>query len=383
MRVGIMGGTFDPIHLGHTGIAEAVRSALTLDGLWFLPAGDPPHKRCVASARDRLDMALCAAEAISGAQVSDIEIRRKGTTYTVDTLKALSEAHPHCEWVYIIGADTLRILSQWKDIREVAKRCIFAVVHRPGVDATQIELALRKLERECGVKAELVEAQGPDISSTEIRSRIARGQNIDRLISPRVAEMIRQRGLYLCAMGWEEIDETLRDTLKPDRYVHTLGVAQTAKALAPVYGIDPMRAYLAGLLHDCAKSMDKEEMKRRVANEVPDTDEAELSAPQVLHAPAGMLLAKERYGVQDAEILSAIRKHTLGGANMSPLEALIYVADFIEPNRKPFEGLERVRSLAERDIALAARECARLTSEYVRKSGGTPHDKTIQLINEC
>ena len=69
MRVGIMGGTFDPIHLGHTGIAEAVRSALTLDGLWFLPAGDPPHKRCVASARDRLDMALCAAEAISGAQV--------------------------------------------------------------------------------------------------------------------------------------------------------------------------------------------------------------------------------------------------------------------------------------------------------------------------
>ena len=121
----------------------------------------------------------------------------------------------------------------------------------------------------------------------------------------------------------------IRDRLRPARYRHSIGVAETAMRLAPRYGVDPQRARLAGLLHDCAKSMDEAEMRRIVKANVPDADVLELAAGQVLHAPAGMVVARQKYGVRDPEILSAIRKHTLGGADMTPFEALIYVSDAV------------------------------------------------------
>lgn len=373
-----MGGTLDPVHSGHLAIAEAVRERCGLDEILLLPAGDPPHKRREVDRFDRLRMAQLAAEACPGMVASDEEVRREGTTYTVDTLRALHQRRPDVDWVYIVGADTVRVLSQWRSFGEVAQLCSFAAVGRPGENA--LDEHVRWLEEEFGARIQMLDFDGPDISSSEIRARVARGESIDGLTPPKVADYIRQKGLYLCDFSWNELERRLAQRLKPSRFVHTLGVAATAERLAPKNGVEPQRARLAGMLHDCAKSMPADEMRALVRANVPDADEQELAMEPVLHAPAGMVVARDEFGVGDRDVLNAIRNHTLGRRGMSPLETLIFVSDFIEPNRAPFEGLEETRALAEIDLRAAARRCAQLSSEFVLRRGGQVNPRTAEML---
>jgi len=382
MRMGIMGGTLDPVHNGHLQIAQAVKEACGLDGVLLLPAGDPPHKQRETNRFDRLKMARLAAKLQPGMTVSDIEVMREGTTYTVDTLTQLCAQQPDVEWVYIIGADTVRVLDKWRSFDKVAGLCEFAAVGRPGVSAEFMQQNIDALEKNYGARVRLLDVVGPDISSTDVRNAVAEGRSIDDLVPAAVADYIREKGLYLCGMPVDEVKHKLRLTLKPGRWQHTLGVADTAKRLAVKYGVDPMRAYLAGLLHDCAKWMSFESMAELVRGSVADVTEDELRNEPVLHAPAGMLLAAQEYGVRDPEILSAIRKHTIGGGGMTALEKLIYTADFVEPNRKPFPGLDEARALAETDLNAATKKCAQLTRDHVISCGGTPDPRSQEIIDE-
>ena len=380
MRIGIMGGTLDPVHNGHIEIARSVRAELGLDGVMLLPAGDPPHKKRESDKLDRLEMAKRAAAEFDWMFVSDLEIARKGTTYTVDTLRALKRKQPDAEWIYIIGADTLNILDSWRNFPEIARLCAFAAVSRPGVSGERTYAAL--LKERYGAEIIFAKASGPDISSTAIRARVAEGRSIRGLAPDSVCDYIREKGLYLCAYTWNELEVLLSERLKPARFRHTMGVAETAERLARKYGADPMRARLAGMLHDCAKSMDYDQMVALVKGNVPDLDDEELATEPVLHAPAGMLLARDEYGVRDPEILSAIRRHTLGDKNMTLLDAVIFVSDFIEPSRRPFAGLEDARAEAEKNIWSAARLCARLSGAFVESRGGKPHPRTAAWANE-
>ncbi len=380
MRIGIMGGTLDPVHNGHLQIARRVRAEMGLDGVMLLPAGDPPHKRRRSDKLDRLEMARRAAAGEDGMFASDIEITRKGTTYTVDTLRALRERQPEVEWVYIIGADTLNILESWRNFAEIAKMCAFAAVGRPGVQGAREHA--EALKAQYGARIEILQAAGPEISSTGIRARVAEGKSIAGLVPEEVEAYIRERGMYLCDYTWNELEVLLSERLKPARFRHTMGVAETAERLARKYGADPMRARLAGMLHDCAKSMSYEEMAALVKNRVPDLDAEELATEPVLHAPAGMLLARDEYGVRDPAILTAIRRHTLGDRDMSLLDAVIFVSDFIEPSRRPFAGLEDARCEAERDIWRAAKLCAQLSGAFVKSRGGKPHPRTAAWAGE-
>ena len=380
MRIGIMGGTLDPVHNGHIEIARSVRAELALDGVMLLPAGDPPHKKRESDKLDRLEMAKRAAAEFDWMFVSDLEIARKGTTYTVDTLHALKQKQPDAEWIYIIGADTLNILDSWRNFPEIARLCAFAAVSRPGVSGERAYAAL--LKERYGAEIIFAKASGPDISSTAIRARVAEGRSIRGLAPDSVCDYIREKGLYLCAYTWNELEVLLSERLKPARFRHTMGVAETAERLARKYGADPMRARLAGMLHDCAKSMDYDQMVALVKGNVPDLDDEELATEPVLHAPAGMLLARDEYGVRDPEILSAIRRHTLGDKNMTLMDAVIFVSDFIEPSRRPFAGLEDARAEAEKDIWSAARLCARLSGAFVESRGGKPHPRTAVWANE-
>ena len=382
MKIAIMGGTLDPVHNGHLEIAQAVKAACGLDGILLLPAGDPPHKQLQIDRFDRLEMARRAARSQIGMMVSDIEIMRRGTTFTVDTLSQLRAQQPDVQWMYIIGADTVRVLYKWRNFEKVAGMCEFAAVGRPGFDAASVREWAEALAREYGAKIHLLDVCGPDISSTDVRNAVAEGRSIDTLVPASVAEYIREKGLYLCDKPLIQVKEKLQQTLKPNRYQHTLGVAETAQRLAPMYDIDPNRAYLAGLLHDCAKWMNYEAMVELVKGNVPDVTDDELSNEPVLHAPAGMLVARRDYGVRDPEILSAIRKHTVGGGGMTALEKLIYTADFVEPNRKPFPGLEEARILAETDLNAATRKCAMLTRDHVIACGGTPDPRSQEIIVE-
>ena len=381
MQIGIMGGTLDPVHNGHILLSQAVKNALGLDSVMLLPAGNPPHKHRESDKLDRLEMVRRAVSEEDGLFYSDLEIVRKGTTYTVDTLNALHSKHPEAEWVYIIGADTLKILDSWRNFPEIAKLCRFAVVDRPGVE--DVEARCEFLKSEYGAEILRVHITGPDISSTQIRKLVAEGKPIGDLVPQKVAEYIREKGLYLCSYTWNELEVLLSERLKPARFRHTMGVAETAEHLARKYGYDPMRAKLAGLLHDCAKSMDYEAMVELVRGNVPDLDAEELATEPVLHAPAGMLLARDEYGVKDPEILTAIRRHTLGDRNMSLLDVILFVADFIEPSRRPFAGLEDARAAAEKDIWFAARLCARLSASFLASRGEKAHPRTAAWVNDC
>ena len=380
MRIGIMCGTLDPVHNGHIEVALAAKRLLKLDRVMLLPAGDPPHKAHPTLKRDRLNMARIAAEGAEGLFVSDIEIAREGTTFTVDTLRELTQREPDTRWYYLIGADTLNVLDSWRHFEKVAGMCTFAVIGRADEPADMNRV--HALEQQYGARFEVLPFNGPDISSTQIRQRVAAGEDISTLVPQGVADYIRAHLLYLANRSREEICAALKATLKPGRYTHTLGVAETALRLAPRYGVDPARAELAGLLHDCAKYMPIEEMRKLVVGAVPDADAEELETVSVLHAPAGAVWAAREFGVRDRGILSAIRKHTLGDAQMSALDALIYTADFIEPNRTPFPGLEEVRSLAETDIFAATRKCAELTNRHLAEQGRQAHPRTLRMLEK-
>ncbi len=148
----------------------------------------------------------------------------------------------------------------------------------------------------------------------------------------------------------KKLRKQLEKELKPDRFDHTLGVAYTAASMAFVHGADVEKALIAGFLHDCAKCMTHEEQVRICEKNKIDITEVERRNHSLLHAKVGMYLARTRYDVYDPEILNAIRWHTTGREDMSLLEKIIYIADFIEPNRKPLEGLTAIRKEAFEDI---------------------------------
>ncbi len=148
----------------------------------------------------------------------------------------------------------------------------------------------------------------------------------------------------------QKLRKQLEKELKPDRFDHTLGVAYTAASMAFVHGADVEKALIAGFLHDCAKCMSHDEQIKICEKNNIDITDVERRNHSLLHAKVGMYLARTRYDVYDTEILNAIRWHTTGREDMSLLENIIYIADFIEPNRKPLEGLPVIRKEAFEDL---------------------------------
>ena len=167
------------------------------------------------------------------------------------------------------------------------------------------------------------------------------------------------------------IRKSIERVLKPERYRHSLSVALTASCLAMRYGVDVERAYLAGLLHDCAK-YDQEHYLERAAEAGIEISETERESPGLLHSPLGAYLAKTKYNVDDEEICSAIRYHTIGRANMTMLEKIVYLADYIEPLRGPLNDIDLIRSTAFTDIDRAIYLTAKACSEVVIKAGKRP-----------
>lgn len=195
-RIGLMGGSFNPIHLAHVNMARAALSGGYVDEVLFLPTGNPPHKHAgLEDKEDRYAMTCLAIEGQEHMRVSRVEIDREGTIYTVDTLGILRERMPGCAFYYLIGADTVFQLSTWKRIDELIGMCTFLVCMRPGEGSAET-LAAAQQWRERGATILFMDAEPIEISSTEVRERLARGQSADDLLPPAVAEYIRAHGLY-------------------------------------------------------------------------------------------------------------------------------------------------------------------------------------------
>ncbi len=175
-----------------------------------------------------------------------------------------------------------------------------------------------------------------------------------------------------------QMKEKLKEILSEHRYTHSIGVMEAAMKMAQRFGVDEEKAELAGLLHDCAKQIEKTEQLNMCDLLHIPLDDVKRENPGLLHAELGAVLAETDFGIQDAEILDAIRFHTLARANMTPLEKILYLADMIEKNRKPFPGLEDLRALCEKDLDEATLYGLELTIAHVARKGRILHTQTME-----
>lgn len=197
-RVGLLGGTFNPVHNGHLAMADIAYCEFMLGEVVFLPAGDPPHKKNkrIAPAQQRLDMIQLAIEGNPAFSVSTIELMRSGYTYTVDTLETLCKQNKNTSYYYIIGADTLFELCTWKTFDRVIELTNFICVLRPGFDEVRTKEYAALLNNKYGHRVYIARDKGPSISSTRVRAMAANGCLRDNLVPEKVATYIAQNRVY-------------------------------------------------------------------------------------------------------------------------------------------------------------------------------------------
>lgn len=196
--LGIMGGTFDPIHMGHLAVAEQARDVLGLDAVVFMPAGRQPYKidQDQLAAEKRLEMCRLALSDNENFDVSPLEVEREGITYTIDTLKTVRAHYPsNVKLYFIAGADSIATLVDWKDARELSGLASFVGINRPGTKLIG-DKAIKKSLQEAGFTVEFIHAPSLDISSTDLRRRIAQGGSIRYLIPEPVRLVIEAENLY-------------------------------------------------------------------------------------------------------------------------------------------------------------------------------------------
>ena len=381
-RIGIMGGTLDPVHMGHIRMAQYAMKAAVLDRVLMLPSGNPPHKKDITPAEDRWRMLCAACAGIDGLEPCREEIDRSGTIYTVDTLSILKEKYPKAELHYMIGADTLMELKNWREYGTILRLCRFLVFPRESRHTQEALNAERDRLQLLGGQITFIDASVLPASSTGIRQALAEGQPTPYL-PVQVREYAEAAGLYGVkaripqASNWLPM---LFEDLSAKRFSHTLAVAASARELALRHGLDADRAEMAGLLHDCAKCMPLKDMQQLAKAQHLTEDSDLLASASLLHAAAGACLAEQKYGMTDPAVLDAIRRHTTGEPGMSKLDMAVWLADAIEPTRAPYPLLEEVRALADVSLERALMTSMEGTLRYVRKKGYAVHPTTVHTL---
>ena len=374
MKIGIYGGTFNPIHLGHMEAARFALEYLGLDKLLLIPAGIPPHKAMDAGTPEpgrRLAMAELAAQALGPqAEASDMELRREGKSYTLDTVRAIREQYPKAKLYLLMGTDMFLTFHLWRDPGEIAKDTeeLFAV---------QRAFLKERFGAEC---VTLVLPRIVDISSTRLREELRLGRGQDHL-DPAVYGLILREGLYgverdLKALSLEDLRAVALSMLKHSRVPHVLGTEETAARRARRWGVDEEAARRAALLHDCTKRLSTEQHQRIIRQYHIEMDDEERREAKLYHAITGAAVARYVFGVPP-EVESAIRWHTTGKADMTALEKIIYLADYIEPTRD-FCDLSELRELASRDLDGAMLLGLEMSIEGLKKRGAAVNSHSVR-----
>lgn len=198
MKIGLMGGTFNPIHLGHLFISEHIRMSANLDKVVFIPSGNPPHKNSkeVISAKHRYNMVLLAIDDNPYFEVSKIEIDRDGNSYTIDTIKELKSIHPEDEFYFIIGGDSLHELTKWKNAPELLKTITFIVIGRQGIEEKRNLEKIEEYKKLYNASIHYLDAPLIEISSTRIRDNLKEGKSIKYMVDRKVEAYIKDHDLY-------------------------------------------------------------------------------------------------------------------------------------------------------------------------------------------
>ena len=367
--------------------ARQAAEALKLDKLLLIPTRVPPHKALtedVAGPEHRLEMTRFAVQALNldgVAEASDLELRREGKSYTLDTLREIRALYPKGELFLLLGTDMFLTFHQWRHPEEIAKLCTPCPLPRRALDsAGDFASQKRRLERKFGAHVKFVDLQEVvDISSTRLRQMLPAGQGRE-FLAPAVYGCILREGLYGTSADLRRLDlEDLRcvalSMLDPRRIPHVLGTEETAAALALRWGADEESARRAALLHDCTKKFDKELQLALCRQYGIEPDAAERREGKLLHAITGAAVAYADFGVS-GEVRDAIRWHTTGKADMTLLEKIIYLADYIEPTRD-FCDLTELRRLAFEDLDGALLLGFTMAVEDLAKKGMPVHPNSV------
>lgn len=376
-RIGILGGLFDPIHQVHISMAQIAADTLNLDQVLVIPFRNTPHKSCDTPADDRWRMAVFSCAFHSKLIPSDIAIACSGPFHAIDALNRVHGDCPKADLFWIIGDEDLKTIRQWPHLDEVLSLCSFLVF--PGSDTPG------KRETD-NIISEMISRGGSFLRAAQDAGTVSGRTGTTFAADPlsvAVREYCTCRGLYGLVPRVERAGSwigPLFSSLKPKRFAHSLSVAETARQLAVRYHLDPVRAEAAGILHDCAKCLPLHEMQELAVTHSLTDDPYILDSASLLHSVAGAYLAREKYGMTDPEILSAITYHNTGFPGMSPLDMCVCLADFMEPLRKSFPLLERVRSLASYSLEKALLLSLEGTAEYVISEGNFLHPRTENTI---
>ena len=373
-RIGIFGGTFNPVHIGHIQAAKQALTALHLDRVLLIPDHIAPHKELPTGSptpQQRLDMLRIAVQDCPGLEISDIELRREGVSYTYLTIQELKRLYPHDQLVLLMGTDMFTSFDSWRNPEEILKNASLGVFCRGDKKEKQAIAAQKERMEAMGAKVELAHNDVIAISSTQMR-RLLAFRCAGSFLPEGVLEYIREYRLYDTRAQWknlpmEALEPIVLSLLNPNRVAHVLGCRDTAVALAKRWGADETDAARAGILHDITKAIDGPLQLTLCEAYGKILDEFSRKYPKTLHALTGSLVAERIFGENKA-VVDAIAYHTTGKADMNLLEMIIYVADYMEPNRD-FPGVETLRQLAFSDIQAALRLGLEMTMEHLKEQG--------------
>ena len=377
MNIAIYGGSFNPPHLGHREAALTALEILHPDRLLIIPDNDPPHKELESGSptpEERLKLCELTFGDLEGVEISPIEIRRRGKSYTYDTIRELEIQNPGSRMTLLLGTDMLLSFEEWYHFEYLMEHCALAVFARELDDDEPIRKAADTFRMKYGAEIRILPHTPFPISSTELRSMLNRRVGSDALCPVVYGEIIRKR-FYSARPELSWLREQAYALLDEWRIAHVAGCEMEAIELARQWGEDPETAAEAAILHDITKRLSYEEQLNLCKKYDIICDNAELAAPKILHAKTGAALAKDRFGVPD-EVYRAIRWHTTGKPDMTLLEKIIFLADYIEPTRA-FEGIENLRKLAFEDLDRAILLGLTMTVSEIRENGNEPYVDTL------
>lgn len=377
LKIGVFGGSFNPPHTGHQRLALQAADRLALNKVLVMPASIPPHKQAsaLACAHDRIEMCRLAFSGDSRFEVSTLEIDRGDKSYTVDTLHEIRQQYPGAELYLIIGSDMLETFTKWycwQEILDMAHIC--AASREKGYKFIPDEFTSEQQK-----KITFIESEPFEVSSSELRGKIQSDESTQGLLDEGVREYIEKNLLYCTSLA--PYRELLTRHLNERRFYHSECVSRCARTLAAKYGADVNKAALAGLVHDIMKNVTEAGQRAVIDRAGIVLSEAESANPKVLHSIAGEAFLRTDCGIEDEEILSAVRYHTTGRAGMSLLDKVIYIADFISADRD-YPDVDVVRRLADASLEQAILYTAGYTISKLVSKGKIIHPATVDCYND-
>ena len=367
MIILLYGGSFNPVHKEHVALAKAAVKKFRPDKLIVIPTAISPHKSggLMASAEDRLNMCRLAFSSIPCAEVSDFEIASGGVSYSYITCEHFRELYPQADIYFLMGGDMLASFPSWRNPERILACVTIAAGARES--AKELKKSRSEVERAFSVKVERVHYTGAKVSSTRVRALACLGEDTGAYVLPAVRQYISDKALYLNANLAKA-----KELEKKSRWAHSVRVAAMCAENAKRARLSEEQAITMAALHDVTQNLPKDSPYLN-----------DFAPPQgvpspVMHQYSGAYVAQKFFGLNDENLLNAIRYHTSGRAGMSDAEMLLYLCDMLEEDRD-FEGVEELRDIFySSDLAHAMLAALEHQITYLNACGGDIYPLTKQ-----